>query len=146
MKTILIPTDFSENAYNALRYAVQLFAAEECQFLLVHSFENQVSNLTSRVDIGKTEALVEELYANSDAQCEAVKDKIEGEFKNEQHQFQSISTSLRLSRAINKLIVKEQVDFVFMGSKGSTGASDVLLGSNTSVSYTHLTLPTIYSV
>ncbi|PKA84490.1 nucleotide-binding universal stress UspA family protein [Ulvibacter sp. MAR_2010_11] len=131
MKTILIPTDFSKNAYCALHYATQLFAAEKCKFIIVHSFENQVTHLTSRVDIGKTEAVVEELYNTYENKCDEVKHKIILDTNRDNHSFKAIATSLKLSRAINKLIEKEQVDFVVMGSKGSTGARDILMGSNT---------------
>ncbi|WP_432410112.1 universal stress protein [Rasiella sp. SM2506] len=131
MKTILIPTDFSNNAYCALYYATQLFAEEKCTFIIVHSFENQVTNLTSRIDIGKTEAVVDELYNTCESNCDEVKHKIILDTNNNKHCYKTIATSLSLSRAINKLIAKEQVDFVVMGSKGSTGASDILVGSNT---------------
>ena len=131
MKTILIPTDFSKNAYAALYYATQLFAEEECIFNIVHSFENQVSQSTSRIDIGKTEAVVDELYETYEAKCDEVKHKIILETKNPKHIYKTIATSMSLSRAINKLIEKEQVDFVVMGSKGRTVASDILMGSNT---------------
>lgn len=131
MKTILTPTDFSSNAYSALFYATQLFASEKCEFIIVHSFENQVSNLTSRIDIGKTEAVVDELYSTYEIKCEEVKHEIVLDTNNENHNFKTIATSLSLSRAINKLISKEQVDFVVMGSTGSTGARDIFMGSTT---------------
>ena len=38
MKKILIPTDFSDNAYGALAYAAQLYAEEDCTFFLLHSY------------------------------------------------------------------------------------------------------------
>ncbi len=131
MKTILVPTDFSINAYCALRYTTQLFAETECTFIIVHSFENQVSNLTSRVDIGKTEAVVDELYTTYENKCNLVKEAIIKDSPNQKHTYKTIATSLSLARAINKLIVKEQADLVAMGNKGSTGAVDILLGSNT---------------
>ena len=131
MKTILVPTDFSKNAYCALHYATQLFAKEKCTFIIVHSFENQVTHLTSRIDIAKTEAVVAELYDTIEAKCEVVKNQIILDTENKNYTFNTIATSLSLRSAINKLIVKEAVDFVLMGNKGSTGASDVLVGSNT---------------
>lgn len=131
MKTILIPTDFSNNAYCALDYAAQLFAKEKCKLIIVHSFENQVSNLTSRIDIGKTESVVDDLYETYESKCDEVKHKIILDTENSLHTYETIVTSMALSKAVNKLIKKEDVDFVVMGSKGSTGASDFLLGSNT---------------
>lgn len=130
-KTILIPTDFSKNAYCALQYTTKLFAENKCKFIILHSFENQVTNLTSRIDIGKTEAVVTELYTSCEAKCEDVKHQITLDARNDKHSYSTIATSLSLSRAINKLIVKEHVDFVAMGGKGKTGASDILLGRNT---------------
>jgi nucleotide-binding universal stress UspA family protein len=129
MKTILIPTNFSKKAYYALHYATQLFKNERCRFIITHSFENQVTNLTSRVDIGKTEAVVDELYKNYKMKCDEVKHEITLENPNENHTYKCIATSLSLVRATNKLIVKENVDYVVMGSKGVTGAISVLMSS-----------------
>ncbi|WP_373282945.1 universal stress protein [Aquaticitalea lipolytica] len=37
MKNILLPTDFSDNSWNAIKYALQLFKDEKCTFhLLTH--------------------------------------------------------------------------------------------------------------
>ncbi|HMB61517.1 MAG TPA: universal stress protein, partial [Eudoraea sp.] len=36
MKNILIPTDFSRNAWNALSYATSLFKKTRCTFYIVH--------------------------------------------------------------------------------------------------------------
>jgi len=94
MKTILAPTDFSNNAYSALHYATQLLKDEECEFIIMHSFEDQVTNLTSRIDIGKTESIVDELYQTSENKCEEVKHRIIRDTNNEKHRFRIVSTSL----------------------------------------------------
>ena len=36
MKNILIPTDFSENSWNAVKYALEFFKDTECDFYLLH--------------------------------------------------------------------------------------------------------------
>ena len=36
MKNILIPTDFSENSWNAIKYALQFFKKKKCNFYLLH--------------------------------------------------------------------------------------------------------------
>ena len=59
MKKILIPTDFSKNSSDALFYAEKLYGGKSVEFVVVYSFESEVSSLTSRVDIGKSEQVVE---------------------------------------------------------------------------------------
>ncbi|WP_273568522.1 universal stress protein [Maribacter halichondriae] len=36
MQNILVPTDFSENAFNALKYTLELFKKTKCTFHLLH--------------------------------------------------------------------------------------------------------------
>ena len=36
MANILIPTDFSDNAWNAVEYAVEFFKNSSCNFYLLH--------------------------------------------------------------------------------------------------------------
>src|SRR5690554_8211379 len=38
MKQILLPTDFSENSWNAISYALQLFKDEVCTFHLLNTY------------------------------------------------------------------------------------------------------------
>ena len=38
MKKIILPTDFSESAYNAIRYAIHLHEDMETTFYLLHTY------------------------------------------------------------------------------------------------------------
>ena len=38
MKRIVLPTDFSDNSWNAIKYALQLFKGQECMFFLVNTY------------------------------------------------------------------------------------------------------------
>lgn len=44
MKKILIPTDFSNNALNAINYAAHLFKDQECAFYLLNAYKITVHN------------------------------------------------------------------------------------------------------
>jgi len=131
MKRILVPTDFSDNAYSALVYASKLYAGEAVQFIILHSFESEVSHLTSRVDSGRSEEIISKLYKQSDLDGEKVLEKLRVDFQKDAHTYEVISTPTVLQKAINTLVSTEGVDLVVMGSKGRTAAEAVLMGSTT---------------
>lgn len=131
MKNILFPTDFSNNAYAALFYVSKLFAQETTQITILHSFEDEVSKLTSRVDIGRSEVVIQKLFEHSDVDGEKLLNRIKLDMENPLHSYDVISTPAPLIKTINKLISSEGVDLVVMGSKGRTGAEEVLMGSTT---------------
>ena len=130
MKTILVPTDFSKNAYCALFYAAKLFEKEPSRFIIFNSIEAQVSKLTSAVYIGKSEELINELLKASEAECLAVQHKLVSDLETTKHTFKTICTSLLLTSAINEIIASENIDFVVMGSKGKTATERIFIGSN----------------
>ena len=131
MKRILVPTDFSKNAYSALFYVSKLFSEEALHITIVHSFSEEISRLTSRVDIGRSEIIIDKLYHQSDDDGKLLLEKIKQDSVKQKHIYELISTPASLPNTINKLVSTDGIDLVVMGGKGRTAAEDVLIGSTT---------------
>ena len=50
MKKIILPTDFSDNALNAIDYAMQLFKDEVCAFFILNVYAPMIYSYEYQVD------------------------------------------------------------------------------------------------
>lgn len=123
MTHVLVPTDFSENAYNALRYATELFKKEVCTFYILNVFQTGISNSESKIFNIAKEASEKELAT--------VTSRITVELQNPEHVFKSISLPNSLPKAIGKTVLDRSIRFVIMGTQGASGLKGVFMGSNT---------------
>ncbi|AWH75578.1 hypothetical protein DCS32_15835 [Dokdonia sp. Dokd-P16] len=131
MAHILVPTDFSENAYNALFYATRLYPNEECIITLLHSFEHLFSTNTSRIDIGRNEQLYNELEADSLKKLDTLKNKIILDSDGISLVVNLMTGAQPLYKMVNKCIINDTINVVVMGTKGTSGVKEVFLGTQT---------------
>lgn len=131
MKRILLPTDFSENAWNALFTAIKLYANFECTFYLMNSFEPKSQNIAGFKSSTRAGEVYQSLSDQSEKELEKVMTYLEANHENKNHAFKTISTNENLVTAIKELIPKYDIDVIVMGTKGATGAKDIFMGSNT---------------
>ncbi|MBQ4802956.1 universal stress protein [Aquimarina sp. MMG015] len=131
MKRILVPTDFSDNAYSALFYATRLFQNQPCQFYILNTFEVNTPLLTGRIDTSKGDDLYQELSTKSSDSLATTFHSIVRDSEDLKHTFETISISKDLTETINKTIKNKDIDLVVMGTKGVTGAASLFMGSNT---------------
>ena len=131
MKKILLPTDFSNNSWNAITYALQLFKDEICTFYLLNTYTPGVYHveyvLVNPAQFGLADAVRETSIKN----VNEIYEKIQKGFKNPNHQFEQISVFNTLLSEVKDQVNKKPIDLIVMGTKGATGAKEVLFGSNT---------------
>lgn len=123
---ILIPTDFSENAWSAALYAIKLYATKPCTFYFLHTWT--FVNTGSRTYISPN--YIDKLQDASKSLLADLKDNAQIESANSEHEFKTIFSTDSFIDAIIFTIGKHKIDLVAMGTKGATGAKEFLLGSN----------------
>ncbi len=131
MKNILIPTDFSENAHNAIRYALDYFADIPVNFYILHVSQKE----TSKTDEGYED------FLESDSEIQTVqntasllKEEIKTcriSAKNLEHNFFPLHEEVNLVEAIRKHISEKEIDYILMGTKGASKTNTNEMGSNT---------------
>ncbi|WP_106793403.1 universal stress protein [Aquimarina sp. Aq78] len=131
MRKILIPTDFSENAMNALRYAVEFFKYERCDFFVLHAYADEVYNHNTLVSRKIFNELKEKIHKNSDLALDKVLSEIKSISPNPQHEFRLLSMFGSLIDEANDLVDKENIDILIMGTRGETDDRKLTFGSNT---------------
>ena len=130
MKNILLLTDFSENARNAIRYALQLFSSEECTFqiMYVHKIGSYTSdNLMHSSD----ESIYDSITKEPKEKLNTLVSKLKEEFNNSKHSFETRIDFDVFIDAVNQTVKNKNIDFIVMGTNGASGAKEVIFGSNT---------------
>jgi nucleotide-binding universal stress UspA family protein len=125
-RNILLPTDFSENAWSAAAYALKLYAHKTCTFYFLHAMKMKASSISNI-----TNKLLETIAKNDRKKLLKLKEKVQNMNVNANHDFEIILSSDDLQDAIEFSVEKHYIDMVIMGTKGASGAKEIFLGSNT---------------
>lgn len=130
MKNLLILTDFSENAWNALKYAQQLFTPTKCNLYLLH-VSDFIDYPVSPASIEEDENLItKERIVPSKKQLNDLLKKIEKTFSNKTHNYFGVHEHGFFLEAIKKNIAEKKIDLIIMGTKGASGMRKRIIGSN----------------
>ena len=128
MKNILLPTDFSKNAWNAITYAIELYKNEPCTFYLLNTYTPNIAASRFMATVVTSESLAVESYSKEG--LNAVLNNIQSKYNNKLHSFKTISSFSLLADEVRELVNEYNIDMVIMGTKGASGVSEVFMGSN----------------
>ena len=138
MKTIIVPTDFSPIATNAMNFAADMAVNINASLILLHVYQVPVS----MTDVPVVMVSAEELRKSSEAKLQEIKDAMtritSGKIK--------IYTEAKLGDVSDELkdICKRIQPFaVIMGTRGTSGVERILFGSTTLTAIRHLKCPVI---
>lgn len=131
MKTILLPTDFSENSKNAITFAMKFFKGETCRFHILNS-QKPSSYITADVLYGAPGASIYDGILNDNKKelekmirfCKSISE-------TEDFTFVPKLDFDNIIDAVNQAVSQHNIDLIIMGTNGATGAAEVVFGSNT---------------
>ena len=150
MKRILVPTDFSEQAGFAMDLACQIARKTKSELIALHVLDHTglfdfSSGSSAYPLMGNPSGLdldqqfMESLYTNAEEKCTQFLSKFEQEGIRIKKKIKIGSAFHYITEEINE----EKTDLVIMGSKGSSGFEEVLIGSNTEKVVRHAKCPVL---
>ncbi len=135
MIKVLVPFDFSQTAQHALKFATDLTAIYgQSEITVLHVLETPVTTGMGTMGGGmesipdfQSQVFYMELIETRKKQFAALEEKYAGS----QFGFKTKLVLGNVFRSISEVILEVDPDLVIMGSKGSSGLEEVLIGSNT---------------
>jgi nucleotide-binding universal stress UspA family protein len=144
MKKILFPTDFSDVANNAFVHALEIAKIIKGEILLLHTFE---------LPVIENQFTPDSFYSIYDsiqlAHFDAFKEQIPKLHKiAKERNLEDIKLSHKLTEGdliynIKNIIEEEKIDFVVMGTSGTTGWEAFFIGSNTGAVVSSVDVPVL---
>ncbi len=125
MKKFLVPTDFSETAKNAARYAVEMAANDPSVTIVLY-------NIFDSIAVGTDGSLLTE----TDEDRRRVLNQALSNLEIELHQYSSVKIEYvaeegsNLVDSIERYVRYHDIDLVVMGITGATRLEQILIGSN----------------
>ena len=125
MNTIIVPTDFSKNAENALTFAIAIAKKNESKIVVVH---------TNHYDMAAS-TIPPELEAQQFIQLQKItKDKLEAIQKEVISKGVECKTAIEigpLNDVLDEIATRKRAKLIVMGTQGASGLQETFLGSNT---------------
>lgn len=131
MKTILLPTDFSDNSINAMRYALEYFRKEPVKFIILNVQKVSAFVSDDLMAMQPSDTIFKSLIESSKHKVTRLIKELKRTDDNPLHQFESKVDYDNFIDAINQAIALEGVELIVMGTKGASNIAKTIFGSNT---------------
>lgn len=126
MKTIVVPTDFSDPANNALTYAAELAVKMSARLLLLNVFWVPVYESDKPVEVAAKE---KDFRDYADSQLKETVEKIHAGYPR--LELEALVLNGFVGDEIAALARVRRADLIVMGTTGASGIEELLIGSNT---------------
>jgi len=130
-KRILLPIDFSTNALNAIRYAIDLYKAVDCDFYFLNVFHADGPSPNEGKRVSEVEEhIYEAAKRKSETQFKGLIDQLQLYRDNPKHTYHTIFKISSLLVAVNDIITQKNIDLLIMGTKSRPVSTAVIYSTN----------------
>jgi len=129
-KNVLIPTDFSKNAFNAIVYSLELFENEECAFHIFHSYFLSRSAQENLLFPEPEKYEYDVLARQSQESMDRLKTKVGLLTDNPKHTIHFEHKFGTIIELLQEKIKSNKIDLIVMGTRGITNDMEVAYGRN----------------
>ncbi len=143
MKTVLIPTDFSASAMQAIDYALQLYKCERAHFYFLHAYADAVYGPFKRNNGDTLAELKKTVKKSTDVALEKLVEAVKSKTQNPKHHYESVAAFDSLVDAVNDFVNQINVDVVIMGTQGQTADKKITFGSHTVQVFKYVKCPVL---
>ena len=146
MNKILVPTDFSEQANNALNFAAEIARQQGADLTLLHVVEYPYHSSLSTTGTWDVNSLdgEEKLYVLM--MMQKAKEQLEQAVAAEHLADITVHPVLKVGspwKTLTQTLEESNADLIVMGTQGASGMQEVLVGSNTEKAVRNATVPVI---
>lgn len=131
MRKIIIPTDFSDNAWNAIKYALELFKYDKGEVYFLHAFEDEIYKEAEDEQSDDLSDISETIRKRTTQLLDQLIKEVNGIWPNPRHSYHPVASQHNIVDAIDIITDTINADIIVMGTKGKTDRKSAVLGSNT---------------
>lgn len=131
MISILLPTDFSGNSMNAVKYALEFFKYQKVNFFFMHAYQDEFYNHDKLISREVFDDILEKVKNQSQKNLENLLETAKKMTSNSGFTFQTISAYNTLVDEANLIVDAKNIDLIVMGTKGKSDKRHIIFGSHT---------------
>lgn len=130
MKKVLVTTDFSKKAWNALVYAIKLYKNIPCEFYILNTYDLNAAQLVTTVSSQRVGHFYSSIKITSQERLKTILKDIKDLSTSKNHTFQTVSKPGILANVLEQMTAQSKFDIILMGSKVITSSKQFFIGSN----------------
>jgi nucleotide-binding universal stress UspA family protein len=131
MLSILLPTDFSENSMNAIKYALEFFKYQKTQFFFMHAYQNEFYDHEELISRDAYEEVLNGIRKESQTNLKNLLTTVNKIAPNPRFTYHTISAYNSLVEEANLIAEAKHIDLIVMGTKGKSDERHIVFGSHT---------------